>query len=88
VAINAPAVQALSGVSWVEGDMRTPNLVYVARGGRGVMYGTLLETTKQPLRSADEATGEASRAEPQRPFGTGNQVKATASWLHWPFIAW
>jgi hypothetical protein len=88
VAINDPVVQDFSAISWIEGDMRTPNLVYVARGGRGVMYGVLPETTKKPLHSVDAIAAEASLAQPKRPSGNGGQAKEIATWLHWPFIAW
>jgi hypothetical protein len=77
--INEPAVQGLPGVSWIEGDMRTPNLVYVARGGRGMMYGVLPETTKKPLVSADAVTDASSLTTPASRRGWREPASARAT---------
>ncbi|MBW4550838.1 MAG: glycoside hydrolase [Aphanocapsa sp. GSE-SYN-MK-11-07L] len=39
--ISNPQVQQFPGITYMEGDMRTPNLVYVSLGGRGIMVGEL-----------------------------------------------
>jgi hypothetical protein len=71
--INNPAIETLSGVAQIEGDMRTPNLVYVARSGRGVMYGVLLEATKKPMTSADGVVKAASRKGQADPHVSGGR---------------
>ncbi|MEM7581122.1 MAG: exo-alpha-sialidase [Cyanobacteria bacterium P01_A01_bin.80] len=37
--ISNPQVQQFPGITWLEGDMRTSNLVYAAVSGRGIMVG-------------------------------------------------
>lgn len=39
--ISNPKVQQFPGLTFMEGDMRTPNLVYVSLGGRGIMVGEM-----------------------------------------------
>ncbi len=39
--ISNPKLQQFPGLTFMEGDMRTPNLVYVSLGGRGIMVGEL-----------------------------------------------
>jgi xyloglucan-specific exo-beta-1,4-glucanase len=39
--ISDPKLQQFPGIIYMEGDMRTPNLVYVSVGGRGIMVGEL-----------------------------------------------
>ncbi|MGO9241140.1 MAG: exo-alpha-sialidase [Bryobacteraceae bacterium] len=74
--INNSATQDLSGASWVEGDMRTPNLVYVARSGRGVMYGVLTEGTKKPMAPADAVARATSRtAQADSPAAAGRDAR-------------
>ncbi|QLE58458.1 exo-alpha-sialidase [Nostoc sp. TCL26-01] len=41
VQISNPNVLQFPGIHHMEGDMRSPNLVYVALGGRGIMQGNL-----------------------------------------------
>ena len=38
--ISDPATQAFPGMSAIEGDMRTRDLLYIGTAGRGVMFGT------------------------------------------------
>lgn len=39
--ISNPEKQQFPGLTWLEGDMRTPNLVYAALTGRGIMVGEM-----------------------------------------------
>ncbi|MEA5592939.1 sialidase family protein [Rivularia sp. UHCC 0363] len=39
--ISNPEVQQFPGITWLEGDMRSPNLVYAALWGRGIMVGEI-----------------------------------------------
>lgn len=39
IGISNPNVLQFPGITYLEGDMRSPNLVYVALGGRGIMVG-------------------------------------------------
>jgi hypothetical protein len=41
IRITNPDTQAMLNVAQMEGDMRTPNLLYLAVAGRGIWYGTL-----------------------------------------------
>ena len=61
IRITNPATQAMLNVAQMEGDMRTPNLLYVAVAGRGIWYGTLPATTPAaPSFSAKAVTNGAS----------------------------
>jgi hypothetical protein len=39
--ISNPQVQQFPGITWLEGDMRSRNLVYAALSGRGIMVGEI-----------------------------------------------
>jgi len=52
--ITNPDLWAADDAVSIEGDMRTANLVYVARAGRGIMYGTL----PQPAPAAPAFTAQ------------------------------
>ncbi len=43
--VSDPRLQQFGGISSLEGDMRTRNLVYVGTGGRGVFYGAGYDST-------------------------------------------
>jgi len=58
--ITNPDVNAMMDAMFLEGDMRQPNLLYVARAGRGVMYGTL--PASPPPQPAFQAQGVVNAA--------------------------
>jgi uncharacterized protein (TIGR03437 family) len=61
VRITNPDRQAMLNVSQMEGDMRTPNLLYLAVAGRGIWYGTPPATTPaKPTFTANAVTNGAS----------------------------
>ena len=62
--INDPAIDALPGVNFIEGDMRTPNLVYVALLGRGIKYGQLPLASSAPAIASGGVVNAASLTQP------------------------
>ena len=49
IIISDPEHLQFPGLTWLEGDMRTPNLVYAALTGRGIMVGETLSCQPQEL---------------------------------------
>ncbi|KST65441.1 sialidase family protein [Mastigocoleus testarum] len=49
IKISDPERLQFPGLTWLEGDMRTPNLVYAALTGRGIMVGETLSCQPQEL---------------------------------------
>ena len=61
IRITNPDTQAMLNVAQMEGDMRTPNLLYLAVAGRGIWYGTLpASTPAAPTFTANAVTNGAS----------------------------
>jgi uncharacterized protein (TIGR03437 family) len=61
IRITNPDTRAMLNVAQMEGDMRTPNLLYLAVAGRGIWYGTLpASTPAAPAFSANAVTNGAS----------------------------
>lgn len=61
IRITNPDTQAMLNVAQLEGDMRTPNLLYLAVAGRGIWYGTLPATAPAtPSFTANAVTNGAS----------------------------
>jgi uncharacterized protein (TIGR03437 family) len=64
IRITNPDTQAMLNVAQMEGDMRTPNLLYLAVAGRGIWYGTLPATAPAaPSFTANAVTNGASFAD-------------------------
>jgi xyloglucan-specific exo-beta-1,4-glucanase len=64
IQITNPDTQAMLNVAQMEGDMRTPNLLYLAVAGRGIWYGTLPATAPPaPSFTANGVTNGASFAD-------------------------
>jgi uncharacterized protein (TIGR03437 family) len=61
IRITNPDTQAMLNVAQMEGDMRTPNLLYLAVAGRGIWYGALPAfTPAAPAFTANAVTNGAS----------------------------
>jgi uncharacterized protein (TIGR03437 family) len=64
IQITNPDTQAMDNVAQMEGDMRTPNLLYLAVAGRGIWYGTLPASAPAvPAFTANAVTNGASFAD-------------------------
>lgn len=52
IQISNPNLQQLPGLTYLEGDMRSPNLVYAGLSGRGIIFGEADSPTLTPKRNS------------------------------------